>query len=155
MFGRGFQLGCLVMLVTLAVFLQFVPRADSLVLYEGRAISFAMTRESLWAGITVIPSNPSARETHWHMPGIRVDGSSTGMWTPGGDFIAGWEVEISILWIALFLAIPPAIWAFRFRKTALRWLSGERPCPKCGYDLRATPDRCPECGKPVASKVLQ
>jgi hypothetical protein len=46
------------------------------------------------------------------------------------------------------LALLPALTALRWRRKALRRrriLSGH--CSTCGYDLRASPGTCPECGE--------
>jgi hypothetical protein len=42
--------------------------------------------------------------------------------------------------------IAPIIWFVTTTKHPRRRIIPSGICMKCGYDLRATPDRCPECG---------
>jgi hypothetical protein len=56
---------------------------------------------------------------------------------PSTLYFAFWKVVLA-------LAALPAMWLIsRFR---LDRSVAEGYCKKCGYDLRATPNRCPECG---------
>ena len=64
-------------------------------------------------------------------------------WPPVRVYRLGRLYVLGISYWLLFTAtlLSPAAWVLAWRR---RKPSGV--CRSCGYDLRATPDRCPECG---------
>jgi hypothetical protein len=69
-----------------------------------------------------------------------------------GDFV-GTECKESYLrfpcWLAalIFASLPLLWWVARVRR---RSLLRRGCCLHCGYDLRASKGRCPECGRPIS-----
>jgi hypothetical protein len=71
----------------------------------------------------------------WGLPGTRLSSA----------------VMVPYWFIVLLTAPLPVIWAWR--ETKLRRARTAGLCKRCGYDLRATPDRCPECGAEAAERL--
>jgi hypothetical protein len=60
-----------------------------------------------------------------------------------------WVLQVPYWSLVALTALPPAWLDHRARRRCR--LARRGVCTKCGYDLRESPDRCPECGlaKPV------
>jgi hypothetical protein len=67
--------------------------------------------------------------------------SATSSWT-GYEY---WTAAVPLWFVTICCGILPARWAILRLKRKQRD-SEAVECGSCGYDLRATPDLCPECG---------
>jgi len=56
-----------------------------------------------------------------------------------------WRTVVVPDWFIMLVAIPGPLMALRRWRLRVRGRKEGR-CLVCGYDLRASPDRCPECG---------
>jgi hypothetical protein len=63
-----------------------------------------------------------------------------------------WVCEAPMLLVLVVTGIATLV----MRRLARRWKpDADGLCVACGYDLRATPDRCPECGHRAANVALK
>ncbi len=106
-----------------------------------------LSNDEVWPGY-VSPLPPE----QWRRLGVAYGIKPPGVYPRGARRPTQLEFGVSILsfpaWPLLLVGIPPVFWLTRC------WLRGRRrrrrlrlhQCLICGYDLRATPERCPECG---------
>jgi hypothetical protein len=61
-----------------------------------------------------------------------------------------WQLSAPMWAFVAMTLMLPMVWVIRWRRQRARAMIGM--CAVCGYDLRATPERCPECGAIPKSK---
>jgi hypothetical protein len=101
---------------------------------------------------------PNGRQTiDWNLLGFRLDLSRLVLyprWISHGDNqtiewgpVATWSVAVPG-WACIALsAILPLRWVLIFRRRRREAKVAACICLCCGYDLRSSPERCPECGQ--------
>ncbi len=75
---------------------------------------------------------------------------------PARGQVAQVDARLPYWVLVIAFAFLPFVWIARFaRQRGRDRLKAGGCCVRCGYDLRATADRCPECGNiPAKTKVI-
>lgn len=95
-----------------------------------------------------IARNPGYIRGEWRMVGVEV---IRGGFTDPGNPRKYWLIALPLPYLMLLLAALPTFWWASARRERHRRTTGL--CPGCGYDLRGTPDHCPECGTVISSST--
>ena len=101
-------------------------------------------------GLTVAGTLGGYRHRFW---GVEIYRWDTGTCTYLGDHRTLYQgsrsdtLTLPCHWVALISGVGSVPWLIGImRQQRSRYRGLENLCMTCGYDLRATPDRCPECG---------
>ena len=105
------------------------------------------TKHYVWimVGQPKIFMRPGTRFERWALPGVVVERMS--------GRTRGYHVEVSYWLLLCCGALPVGAWLMWRRTLGRRAVNGF--CLACGYDLRATPGRCPECGTGVSPQAAK
>jgi hypothetical protein len=131
----------------LVILIGIVPQADRGQAYKPPQAHWRLYREPYWFAFRRNNTSAQFGWRFWNYDHSRRQ-------APPGFGPAGyWSAGINLALVAGVFAILPAIVRIRFlRKKYFQRRPGI--CRKCGYDLRATPDRCPECGTVPTGKEI-
>jgi hypothetical protein len=117
---------------------------------NGFHYEFSTPRSNPWMFTGTFSPAMQPKTTVW----LRVPGLSAVSTTTGAHWSRGRYLDVTFpLWLVVLLAsVLPVVWELRYRRGRRRRARLSKGlCSSCGYDLRATPLRCPECGAPGQS----
>jgi len=136
-----------------------IPDPDARAPFRPKPLGYQPTVSFRYSAF--LPFGPALGERHWSAVGVRfcsrpaqfiLNPSSTGMRLSPGEVmgpmtVSGWRyVDVSWWLPAVTGALLPAWWVWRRAREQRAMRKAKGLCLRCGYDLRATPGRCPECG---------